>query len=434
MAYLYKRPESANWWIRLKAADPAHRVNRSLGTPDKREAELRAIPYLTAHREYMAQKPRFVPCGWIQSYPLGLHTLPNGRRFMATAREIFELDDSGAVVGEPGSNGGPGKRLEIPGQMTLLKLADAFATFDSVAADEDRPRLPARNSDDEIFAHYLKHGGENGAGITTAKARGNAEAMWHLYKTICVDDKGSTIPLAKLKKDDGRKIVAHLLEQKKPDGKTPKNSSTTVRRKMSWLKATVNHGINEHMLDIRVNPFSGIVPNLDDEEERLDFSEEDMALVRANLNKLTASDQLLLRLLATTGMRFSEAHGIDSEEFADGVRFVRVGADKGVKQRMVPLPTALLADLPSKISKPLFDAADNSYANRRLNVFIRDCGIIDSRKTVHSFRHRAGTILDRDDGRPFSCYLLGHSEKGSHKKYVHKTMVELLERIDRIGM
>ena len=71
------------------------------------------------------------------------------------------------------------------------------------------------------------------------------------------------------------------------------------------LVATVNLAIDEGKLTF--NPFSSVVPVRDDEDERDAFSEDDMALIRENLHRLRESDQLLVRVLATTGVRRGEA-------------------------------------------------------------------------------------------------------------------------------
>ena len=102
---------------------------------------------------------------------------------------------------------------------------------------------------------------------------------------------------------------------------------------------------------------------------------------------------MLVRLLASTGMRLSEAFEIDGEEKERGVRYVIVGKKTEQSLRRVPLPAAVLPYLPKSIKGPLFDRSKNAdpsdAASKRLNRFLDDCGIVDKRKVVHSFRHRA---------------------------------------------
>ena len=55
---------------------------------------------------------------------------------------------------------------------------------------------------------------------------------------------------------------------------------------------------------------------------------------------------MLVRLLASTGMRLSEAFEIDSEDKERGVRYVMVGKKTEQSLRRVPLPATVLPHLP----------------------------------------------------------------------------------------
>ena len=141
-----------------------------------------------------------------------------------------------------------------------------------------------------------------------------------------------------------------------------------------------------------------------------------MKAIKRNLARLDKSDQLLVRLLASTGMRISEAFEIDGEEKERGVRYVIIGKKTEQSLRRVPLPAAVLPYLPKSIMGPLFDRSKNAdpsdAASKRLNRFLDDCGIVDPRKVVHSFRHRA-----QDRLRAAECpedirwSILGHEEE-----------------------
>ena len=55
--YLFKRRGSENFWIKLRS--PAGRVERSLGTSDRREAEVLALPLIAQHKAaLLAARPR----------------------------------------------------------------------------------------------------------------------------------------------------------------------------------------------------------------------------------------------------------------------------------------------------------------------------------------------------------------------------------------
>jgi len=151
--------------------------------------------------------------------------------------------------------------------------------------------------------------------------------VWQLYKQL-TDSK----PLKDADRDDGRKLVKYFMDKGL--------KSATIEKKIAWLNAAVNLAIKESKL--KFNPFAGIIPRLDDAERRLPLDDADMKVIRANLNRLDKSDQLLLRILAATGMRLAEAFGVDSEQTERRCRFVIVGTKTEQSPRRVPLPAAVL--------------------------------------------------------------------------------------------
>jgi hypothetical protein len=50
--YLFKRKGSQNWWLRLQFTDGARvsKIERSMGTPDRAEARLKAADLIKAHQ------------------------------------------------------------------------------------------------------------------------------------------------------------------------------------------------------------------------------------------------------------------------------------------------------------------------------------------------------------------------------------------------
>ena len=238
-----------------------------------------------------------------------------------------------------------------------------------------------------------------------------ARAVWALYKQLT-----NGKPLKDASRDDGRKLVNYYEKQ---DLK-----SATIQKKIGWLTAAVNLAIDE--VKLKFNPFSSIVPERDDKQRRLPLSETDIRNVKQNLDRLDEGDQLLFRMLAATGMRLSEAFGIDGEMKERGCRFIIVGSKTSQSLRRVPLPTALLPFLPH---------GGPSAASKRLNRFLNDVGIGDRRKVVHSLRHRAQDRL-RAAGCPEDCRwaILGHEEKTVAEGYGEGFPVPLLRRwIDKIG-
>jgi integrase len=423
--YLFLRPGSQNWHIKLQS--PTGRVEKSLRTPDRRQAEVLALPLIAEHRAaLLAARPRLEP-SWHHEYEPGReHIGPDGGRIIATERELIYLDANGVITSRA-PNGEPtlrvmGRNAERLVRSLVKTFAKAYVEAEGrgeqptarslVEGFKTRPVVAVKNSDDAIFETYIKH-----ADVTGYYER-EARSMWALYRTL-TDSK----PLTDATRDDGRKLVAHLDEQGL--------KSASVRKKIMWLNAAVNLAIDEGRL--KFNPFSKIVPDRKDEVKRLPLDEADIKACKRNLGQLDKSEQLLFRLLAATGMRLSEAFEVDSELKERGVRYVVVGHKTEQSKRRVPFPADLLPYLPATIKGPLFQGNART-ASKRLNRFLNDGGIVDPRKVIHSLRHRAQDRL-RAAGCPpdIRQELLGHEKKTVAAGYGIGHPIPLLKRwIDKI--
>jgi hypothetical protein len=120
--YLFKRSESQNWWIRFQySGELAEKFGRqvafSLGTPDRTEAELRAIPEIHAHKlavlTMRAKKDGTLRITEGPQYQPGrIHHLPDGRRLLASKDRLFYLGRSDEIIGEEPNR--PTASLSIP--------------------------------------------------------------------------------------------------------------------------------------------------------------------------------------------------------------------------------------------------------------------------------------------------------------------------------
>jgi integrase len=408
MRYLFQRPDSKFWQLKLQSPDGRREI--SLRTTDHAEAEILAAPLITEHkRKLLAKRPRFATVWQHELEPGHTHPGPDGGSIVATDTQLIYLNHNGDVI-KTTANGRTAYQL-TGGPLTVQSLTAA-----AQAALDPRPAVATKGEDDALFESYLKE-----RSVTGFK-EGEARHMWELFRALC--------PGVKLKdatRDDGRKLVAHL--------ETLGNKSATVRKKMMWLAACVNFGIDEGRL--KFNPFIHIVSKKKDATKICPFTDDDMAVIRANLDKLSAADRLLIRVLGTTGMRLSEAYQITSEKKERGVRYTIIGRKTEQSERRVPFPAKLLPHLPDKIEGVLF--ADNEHlASGRLRKFLRKvCGITDKGKVAaHSFRHRAQDRLRaaglRKDQRE---ELLGHTRKTVGEGYGEGSPVPMLKRwIDKIGM
>ncbi len=399
MRYIFKRQGSDNWYLRLQP--PGQRaIERSLGTSDVRAAEIAAMPLIRQHKQLMYARrltrlPR-VSDAWVPTYEqLGLQTI-DGKQVFVTERELRD-PATGAIIGV---NGGPAEIL-TPGPL------DGVPSFELYDAAKARPIPAIKNSDDDLFEQYLRH-----SGCPEKPAR----SAWHVFKTTVGK------PLKVCTRNDGRAVVAALGEHK----------STTLRRKMVPLVAMANFAIAEGA--ITLNPFHGVVAMAGDADRRLPFDDDDMKLIRDHLHELDKSNQLLVRVLASTGMRRGEAFEIDNEAVENGVRYCVVGTKTEASRRRVPFPESLIPYLPEKITAPLFTGSKEA-STLRIGRWLRKIGVADKAKVLHSFRHRAQDRL-RAAGVPEDVRwaILGHERRTIASGYgVGFPVSKLKEAIDKIG-
>ena len=108
------------------------------------------------------------------------------------------------------------------------------------------------------------------------------------------------------------------------------------------LVALCNLAIDEKKLTL--NPFKSVVGKQgENSDKRKRFTDDDMKIMRDNLHRLEKSDQLLVRVLATTGIRRGEAFEIRREQIEDGIRFCVVGTKTPQSLRRIPFPADLSA-------------------------------------------------------------------------------------------
>ena len=62
--YLYQRPGSQNWYVRVQRSDGTC-IAKSLGTPDRQRAAVLAAPLIASHKQYLLDnRPRIVMLDW----------------------------------------------------------------------------------------------------------------------------------------------------------------------------------------------------------------------------------------------------------------------------------------------------------------------------------------------------------------------------------
>lgn len=424
-SYLFRR--GSTWYVKLR--NTTGRTEKSLHTSDRLAAQIAAAPLIDAHRAaLLAAKPR-IEIAHEREYEPGLHTGLNGERIYATPTEVHYLDEAPIRI-EP--NGVTVRRLIARGPQSAQT---EFGLLDEAHGEAVQPKPPVRTGDDEIVETYCQHNN------LSEHFRREANAVWATYKQL-TNDK----PLKDATRDDGRLLVKHFADAG--------NKRATIAKKVGWLRAACKLAIGEKRLVF--NPFVDILPKVKrgerDNLRRVAIDDAGMAKCKAKLGDLEPDDRALFTLLATTGMRLSEAFQIDGEQEIDGVRFVVVGTKTDASLRRVPLPADWLAFRPEKIEGRLFPIRSSielaaKAASKRLNDFLDDCGLTDPGIVVHSLRHRAarrlraagilkeirraigGWVGSEADDAPSEETSYGVSEDGD--KGFPMTMLK--DAIDRIG-
>jgi len=414
--YLFKRKGSQNWWIRFQYTGKfrtlrgVSKVEFSLGTSNREEAEIKALDHISEHKRLMFTIKGFVNSEVTSKYleyePNRLHPTPDGGSIYAHEKTISVFNSSGVLVREE-----PNRRM----------VAVRFRLPQSDYRDVEPFLAKKEHPDSNVIEDWISQRGLN------KHLANEAREVWRQLIKILNGRR-----LSNCTREHAKQLVRVLQEEG--------NKSSTVDKKVGHLRAAVNLAIQENRM--KSNPFNNVVPKIDDKLDRQPLSDDDMATIRQNLHKLSLSDQLLWKLLATTGMRLDEPFSI-MEEFREGdARYVIVGTKTKTSKRRVPLPTCILELLPPKIECPLF-AGSSETAGKRLRYFLKqlqisydkDKGTGDKRKVVHSLRHRA-----KDRLRAVRCpedvqyEILGHEVRTVASGYGRGYPVfELRNWIDLVG-
>ena len=258
--YLFLRPDSRNWHVRFRYPDRV--VERSLGTPDIKRAEILALPHIAHHKEaLLAAKPPIETIWRYEYEPGGLHDGPNSERVAATETELKFYGPDGKLL-RTTPNGAPSVRIgNLQHRIEIPFVDDRMIAITA----EGRPALQVKTDDDKVLETYLAHR------KITGYIEREARDVWMLFKTL-TNNKA----LKNCDRDDGRKLVAHFEEQGL--------KSATIEKKIAWLNAAVNLAIKEGRL--KFNPFASIVPRVRDKTRRLPLADADMKAIKHNLARL----------------------------------------------------------------------------------------------------------------------------------------------------
>lgn len=452
--YLHRPDNTSFWYVRfvypwLPDEPKGRTIKHSLKTRVKAEAELLKLPHVARHLKTLA---------WIESskrnsddtrqcttlrqkIPDGVHELPGGLTVTVRSDTCDYVAEDGSTWTEHGNI----REIPIPGlfltRADYESRAQEDALFDAEYGDYDCPgwrdaptpvptgpgkrkandaapaagRASDRNPDDEIIRVWSQKPTKR----REPKDRRTIDEAWDSWMTFQKLTGGKA--LRDCTRADGRALAKHFRDEG--------NKSGTVLKKISHLRAAVEIAIGDGLLTF--NPFSSVVEMLNDADTREPVTDEEMAVIRANLDRFDPEERLLYLLCATTGMRLSEAYEIEREHHEKGIRYVIVGKKTPQSRRRVPLPEALLPFLPKKITGPMFVKSAKNLG-RETNRAIRKMGV---KKTIHCLRHRAKDRLRAEKVKLDMQYeILGHETKTVAAGYGNGYPVtDLKPIIDLIG-
>src|ERR1700682_198072 len=95
--FIFQRPGSSNYYVKLRSG--GQRIEKSLRTSDKLQAEILALPMVAEHKaRLLAARPRLNAVWQPQYEPGREHVGPDGERVIATERELIFLNHNGAIT------------------------------------------------------------------------------------------------------------------------------------------------------------------------------------------------------------------------------------------------------------------------------------------------------------------------------------------------
>lgn len=448
-SYLYQRKGSRNWHLRLQyptagmrqAAHylfgymPPKKVERSLGTTDRAEAEVLAGPDILQHRRiviaYQAMSDPAKYQGRISYEPIHKPGLPvqneDGSVTIATKDQVIHIAADGRQTITPNTLS-PVYKLDMtkvePFQRRALRELEVRI---EKPASRAQPK-PVTDVDHEIVEHWITTKQPSQTHINSARN------MLALFKEMFPD-----LTFATADRDDAAKMVKRMEEQS--------NVSATIKTKLGTLVTAVNLEMSRKNPRVKFNPFSGVArKKKDDTTKRLPLTEQDVKAMEAKRDLFTPDELLMWTFCLNTGMRPAEVfelreeyretldhHPITGEK--SDIRFVQIERSKTESSdRRIAIPNAVVPLLPKGGIKGALFAETLDNICGRINDKMRLAGITSpdpktgrERKVFYSTRHRVKARL-RNASCPIDIRkaIMGHT-KDQHDGYGDETPLWMIK-------
>lgn len=440
--YLYQRKGSQNWYLRLQFPNETLRsaaasllgrevgpkIEKSLHTADRRQAEVIAGPEILEHKRFLLAVSHMLNPGQKRGLsrddqaaieaayqtPFRQRRVPNPGDPLHPPGEIIRDPDGSFIV--PTDDDliffdAHGKQTKIEPNINV----QTKVTYRTEITSEPQPEfwraksVKGKDVDHEIVENWIS---ERSPAKTHANAARNMLALFrelHPTKTFATADR-----------EDARAMVAKLEELG--------NVSATIKSKLSGLVAAINLEMDQKKPRVTFNPFAGVAKKrADDTTKRMSLDDDDVAKMEARLDLFTPDELLMWQFCLRTGMRPAEVYAL-SEEFSENLaynphtrkpfrcRYVWIDRSKNIAStRRIPLPKGLIPYLPPKIDGPMFTTRLDAICGR-INDKMRQVGIssIDpvtkrARKVFYSTRHRCRTRLSNGGIRQdIERWIMGH--------------------------
>lgn len=447
--YLFQRKGSQNWHLRLQYPTAAIRsaaaallgrevpkkIEKSLGTPDRRQAEVIAGPDILEHKRFLlafnhimkptgrplpADGQRVVDAAYMTPLHQKITIAPfeplhapgstiradDGSMIIATDKDLIHLDATG------------GQTKIVPNVKVPDKITFGVTNTPAPPASFWRAKtVKSQDIDTEIVENWIKDA--KPAGTHERSARN----MLALFKEL---HPSRTFVTAE--REDVDAMIDHM--------KAEKNVSSTIKTKLSTIVAAINHEMAQKKPRVRFNVFAGVAKrDPKDATARLPLTEKDVAAMEARFDLFNEEERLLWTWCVNTGMRPKEVYDLREEHREtyevhpitgkpSDIRYVWIDKSKNLEStRRIPIPSAVRALRPDEISGPMFTEKLDRLCER-INDKMRTAGITSpdpdtgkERKLFYSTRHRVkDRLADADCPADVRKAIMGH-KKAPHDGY-----------------
>jgi len=238
-----------------------------------------------------------------------------------------------------------------------------------------------------------------------------------------VDFLGADTPIASVTTADLDRLVLSLKGRTGMEGKAL--SPGTINRYLAVVSAVLTYAQKRGYRTQAI-----VVPWQKEDGRRIHWltDKQEQALSRAMLAEGRRDDELTLRVLTRTGLRWSEFKTLEPAQVTDA--WVKLGKTKTDTPRDVPIDPALAGELRSMVERK---ALPKYYTFRKtLKRALKSAGQ-NPKLSIHCLRHTTATrLVHAEVNLAIVQKFLGHSSINTTLKYTHVTEAALQDALKKI--